>query len=186
MSNPLLVVVSGPPGAGKTTIGKMIAHEVSLPFISKDDIKELLFDQLGWYDREWSKKLGVSSIVLLFEFIEKLLAVCVSVVAESNFQPDFDIARFDELSRKYSFDILQIHCLADNDALVSRFFERADTTQRHRGHVETLNRDEFTQYLGKGIWKPLSIGGQVIRVDTTDWNKVKLDEIFDAVRSLLE
>jgi predicted kinase len=44
---PLLVVVHGPPAAGKTTIAREIAERLRLPLIAKDTIKEALFDGLG-------------------------------------------------------------------------------------------------------------------------------------------
>jgi len=57
MPKPLLIIISGPPGTGKTTLGKRMANELHLPFVNKDSIKELLFDHLGWHDRAWSRKL---------------------------------------------------------------------------------------------------------------------------------
>lgn len=54
-TNPLVILILGLPGAGKTTWGKKIANELHLPFISKDDIKVRLFDVYGWKDREASK-----------------------------------------------------------------------------------------------------------------------------------
>ena len=43
MIRPLLIIISGPPGAGKTTLGNHISAELHLPFIHKDGIKETLF-----------------------------------------------------------------------------------------------------------------------------------------------
>ena len=46
------------PGTGKTTLAKKISEELNLPLISKDNLKVMLFDALGWKDREWSEKIG--------------------------------------------------------------------------------------------------------------------------------
>jgi adenylate kinase family enzyme len=54
----VLVVVTGPPAAGKTTIGRELSSQLRLPLISKDTIKEALFDELGFGDLEWSARLG--------------------------------------------------------------------------------------------------------------------------------
>ena len=171
LSNPLLIVVSGLPCGGKTTIGRAVARKFYLPFFSKDDIKESLFNNLGWSDRAWSKKLGIGSEVLLFESVGKVLEAGVSVIAENAFWPEFDVPRFQELSRKYSYKTLQIHCTADNDLLVSRFFTRAASPDRHPGHAELANREEFERHLESGVWKPLAIGGQVIEITLGPFGK---------------
>ena len=43
----LLVVVSGLPASGKTTVGRVLSEGLSLPLIDKDAILEALFDSLG-------------------------------------------------------------------------------------------------------------------------------------------
>ena len=44
MEAPLVVVVTGPPAAGKTTVAREIARSLRLPLVAKDTIKEALFD----------------------------------------------------------------------------------------------------------------------------------------------
>ena len=43
MNGPLLIIVSGLPATGKTTISKELAKEFSLPSIGKDTIKEVRY-----------------------------------------------------------------------------------------------------------------------------------------------
>jgi len=82
---PLLVVVSGPPGSGKTTLGRRLARDLMFPFVSKDGIKERLFESLGWTDREWSRQLGRASVDLLFYVVEVELSAGRSLVVENAF-----------------------------------------------------------------------------------------------------
>ncbi|WP_425432548.1 AAA family ATPase [Hydrococcus rivularis] len=43
----LLILISGLPCTGKTTLARKIAQKLQLPLVCRDDIKESLFDSLG-------------------------------------------------------------------------------------------------------------------------------------------
>ena len=73
MSTPLLVVVTGMPSSGKTTVAEAVARLLRLPLIAKDEIKESLFETLGWGERAWSMKLGGASYEVLMVFLEAQL-----------------------------------------------------------------------------------------------------------------
>ena len=102
MNTPLVLIITGPPGAGKTTLGRELARRLSLPFIDKDSMKEILYDALGWKDREWSQKLGAASFGLLYHGLERQLEAGASVVVETAFAPELDNARFNDLKKKYT------------------------------------------------------------------------------------
>ena len=46
-SRPLVVLVSGAPGSGKTTLGSRLATDTGSAFLSKDALKERLADADG-------------------------------------------------------------------------------------------------------------------------------------------
>lgn len=79
---PTLIVVSGAPATGKTTLTIAVTKALRMPYLGKDSIKESLFDSLGTKDREWSKKLGLASIELLFKLVDLQLEAGRGVVAE--------------------------------------------------------------------------------------------------------
>lgn len=49
MSRPLLVVVSGPPGSGTTTLARLLGRELPCPVLGRDEIKEGLAQTLDEY-----------------------------------------------------------------------------------------------------------------------------------------
>jgi hypothetical protein len=55
----------------------------------KDDIKEILFDSLGWHDREWSKRAGKTTCALMDYVIEGQLKAGHSIIIESPYDPVF-------------------------------------------------------------------------------------------------
>jgi predicted kinase len=183
MSDPLLLLVSGPPGAGKTTLGAKIAQELGIPFVNKDGIKETLFDVLGSKDREWSRQLGTASAALLFHVIERLLQVGQSVVAESAFQPAFDVPRLRRLQERYRFRTLELHCAAETETLLARFAQRADSTDRHPGHGEQSQAAELRANLARGVYGPLSGDGAALVIDTTDLAALDDQRLLQMIRS---
>ncbi len=63
---PTLVLVTDAPGSGKTTLAVPLARHLGLPLITKDTIKEALFDTLGTGDHTWSQRLGAASFQVMF------------------------------------------------------------------------------------------------------------------------
>lgn len=183
MSTPVLVIVSGPPGTGKTTIGRMIAAELKLPYIGKDDIKEILFETVGWSDREWSKKLGAAAYELLFHLIGAELAAGRSFLVESNFRPTETTERFADLKERYRFHPVQVLVQTRGDVLFERYFRRETSGDRHPGHTGGAGTSPggIKELLG-GKYEALPIGGDVIEVDTTDFNSLDLPAIVKRIR----
>lgn len=185
MPRPTVVIVTGLPGSGKTALARRLATDLRLPVVHKDAIKEMLFDTLGWSDRAWSRRLGLASIRLLFQFVETQLAAGRSVVAECNFAPQYATDDFRALQAQYGCAFCQVYCFAETETLVQRFLERAATAERHPGHVELANREEFEESLRAGGCDPLPLDGPLIRLDTTDFAAVDYPAVLASVRAAL-
>ncbi len=181
MAQPALIIVTGPPASGKSSLGRYVARELRLPYVSKDGIKETLFDTLGWVDRAWSKRLGHASNELLWYFAEAELAVGRSVVVESNLHAALATPRILELRARCDFQPIQVQCLAAGDVLVQRFMER----ERHPGHGDSTLIEEIGPSLLQAKPEILDIGGPVIQVDTTDWARVDYAKLVESIRAAM-
>ena len=174
----LLILVSGLPCTGKTTLAKEISQSLSLPLISRDAIKETLFNSLGSKNREWSKKLGSASYDLLYDFAETLLGTGQSIVVESNFQPKFANSKFRALKNKYSFDWFQVYLLADSETLLQRFKVRAESGERHPGHIDHLNYEEFKNTLNNSGYEPSEGCDRLFQLVTTDFATIDYQSLL--------
>lgn len=187
MSAPLVVIVTGPAGAGKTVLGKRLSRELGLPFINKDEFKEILFDTLGLDNRGWFEPLEAASMEMLFHVLEAQLEVGQSVVVEAAFIPQNHTARFLALQREHNFAPVQILCDAHEEILFQRFVERIESGERHPGHADHLTSyGQFTALRREREYGALDIGGLFLGVDTTDFEAVNVKELVQTVRELDE
>ncbi len=182
MAKPLLIIVSGAPSSGKTSIGRKVAHELGLPFVFKDGIKEMLFDTLGWSDKEWTEQLNLATYAILFHFIEAQLQAGLSFVAESDFKPEEHTAKFKELKHKFGFKPVQVLCQASDEVLLERFKERAKSGERHPGHMDRANLKDFEKALKEDTYEPLDIGGETLTVDTNDFDKIDYPALLKTIK----
>jgi predicted kinase len=73
-----LIVVSGAPGTGKSTVAAAVAAALRWPLLSLDPVKEALADVLGLGDEDWSDRVGDAAAEVVF----RLSARFPDVVAE--------------------------------------------------------------------------------------------------------
>jgi predicted kinase/predicted nucleotidyltransferase len=155
----LLVIVTGMPASGKTTIARSLSRRLGLPLIAKDEIKERLYDALGTGNAEWSGRLGTAAYGLIFDVARELLEVGASLIVEANFFRGSE-ARFRALPRHR---VVQIHCDAPLDVVVDRYARRS----RHPGHNDDEKIGELEARFESGAHAPLDLEGELIVLDTT-------------------
>jgi septum formation protein len=153
------VVVSGLPGSGKTTLARSLSSEIGLPLISKDTVKEALFDVLGTGDLDWSKRLGRASHHVMYELARE----AKSAVLESHFWPG--VAE-DDL-RRLGGPMVQVYCSCPVELAVSRYLERAESSDRHPGHLPEHQSEEVISTWRDAGGRPLDLDCPLFEVDTT-------------------
>lgn len=183
---PVLIIVSGPPCSGKTTLGRRLAADLHLPFIHKDGIKERLFDRLGTGDLDWSSRLSRASYDLLYDFAGAILKAGWSLVTEANFRPERENDYFLELQERCPYRPVQVLCRTDGAVLLERFRRRLASPGRHPGHLDTENEANLLPVLLAGRHEPLAIGGPFFEIDTTDFAALNYDRILADLKKLAD
>ena len=184
----LVVMVTGHPATGKTTLAHHLARELGLPLLWRDRIKETLLNMLPPPDAEvtaWSRRLGVVSWTLLYQQIEVLLQAGIAHVVESNFDPAYADANWQCLTRTYSLRLVQIRCETAPETLLARYRARIATGERHVGHVDDSDNPAFLATIRRGPMDWVSASGMRIAVNTTELDLAGYDEVAREVAALI-
>ncbi len=166
------MLVSGPPGAGKTTLAVPLAERLGFPLLRKDQIKETLFDALPGPsgDMAYSRRIGSAAMELLWT----LAAECPQVVLEVNFRPRSELER--DRIRSLNARLVEVYCRCPAEVAARRYRERAAAGSRHPAHARAhLSAGEMAEFD-----RPFDLG-PVVQVDTI--RPVDLESLIEKVRT---
>ena len=196
------ILITGIPAAGKSTMASILASKLNIPEISKDRIKEYLYDELGFSSRQEKVKLGNASMHILYYVAENLMRVNKPFILENNFE---NISRDGILNllEKYSYTAITISLTGDYGKIYQRFLERNVSPGRHRGHVvndqypekqiRTIDElkavapsyEDFVNAIAERGMDRFCANGPRITVDVTDFTVIDYDEIVCQIKEII-
>lgn len=122
-NKPKLVIVTGRPGSGKTTLSKQLGKLLYFPVVSRDEIKEGYVSTFNVRHDELPGNTNKVATEAFFRTIELLLTNKVSLIAEAAFQHQVWEPEITSI-KKYA-DVFVIICEIDADVAAKRHIERS-------------------------------------------------------------
>lgn len=188
---PLLIVVNGPPAAGKTTLARHLERALRLPLFTKDGFKEALYeidDSEGWRERladaTFNAHLGAAAIRMMFDAATTVLAANTSTIVEANLVPHLAGPELAAIEERTRCRLLQVLVTAAPDVLIARYRERQRSEERHPGHRLVATADARVTAQLTLPWPPLAID-DTLEVDTTDLDALDYAPLLRQIRTRL-
>lgn len=162
---PRLIAVSGPPGAGKTTLAHALADALGWPAVCRDEIKERMVGA----GADPAEDLNLKTLDMFFGTLADHLRSGTSLVAEAAFQDRLWRPGLEPLLGLA--DIRVVRCVVDPELARDRIAHRAATESGRSAHDDAA----FLRRIAEGqrpieSWVPIALDVPTLTVDTAgEW-----------------
>lgn len=177
---PTLIVITGPPASGKTTLARTLAQAIRCPMISRDEIKEGLINTINQHQGERAD-LNLYVYQVYFDLLESLLNNHITIVTEAAFQHKVWTPKLTDLQPIANIKL--IICTVDVATLKTRYIDRAksdpERAQFHDDLSEQLHENRSATLIGH--YEPPQIDLPTLVVDTADTYNPGLQAILNFI-----
>ena len=166
---PFVIVISGLPATGKSTLAKRIGTDLKIPVISRDEVRSANFDGTPAAMRSLTRTVHAA--------LGSVLADGGSAVLDGNFNTAEHSDGLADLVRAHGAVAIEVCLWGDVDVLRKRFAERAapPLTEGLRPYFEKVVHRERRPVLSDAV--------RTMEFDTTDFGDLNYEEILATIRS---
>ena len=193
------ILVTGIPASGKSTMAEFLAERLRLPMLSKDKIKEILFDDVGFASRSEKVALGISAMTILYYTARQLMKCGRPFILENNFE---NVSKEGLLTilKKYKYKAITVTLTGDYKIIYQRFLERNRDPGRHPGHVVNdcypgskeinspvqISYESFVEGITQRGMDSFTANGPQIILDTTDFGRLDREDLVRRIQDIVQ
>jgi predicted kinase len=178
---PTLIVVSGPPGSGKTTLAREIVRAAGCPAICRDEIKEGMAHAAPGFVPGPDDELTMRALPVFFGVLGLLLTVGVTTVAEAAFQDKIWRPGLTPLLTLARIRI--VHCTVGPETAFHRIIRRRQASLTRAAHADPGPGDAADHIRRHRVFEKVSLDAPSIEIDTTSGYRPHIDQSVTFINS---
>lgn len=190
-----LIIITGAPASGKSTICEQLALRTGISYISKDSFKIALFEKYGFNSHKEKKALSLLGEEQMYNVIKGAISANKNLIVDNNFR---DFKRIREAIEGYNVTLYCVLCRCSYELLAQRYNERILSGLRHQA-LYTLNH--YPVEKGKSIFHPVITAKDVENIQSqveeacygdyelfinTDNIRTEFDSILDRIFNFIK
>ena len=175
-----LILISGDLASGKSTLAASLSESLNVPFLTKDSLKEIACDAIGFTNREENRNLSISAVNSMIYVFEQAAKVGQDLILEANFRSD-EMLKIKQLCDEYSYNAVLINLTGDINLLYQRFLDRLPS--RHPAHTSMnldYSLDRFTSYI-----EQIRNEDMLFPVNQIDMSELDEDEVTEEALAII-
>lgn len=194
-----LILIAGMPATGKSHLAAALRTAFGLPVIEKDEIKEQLFDTIGFTCYAEKRQLDVAATAVLLKLMDRLHEADSSAIVVNNFTAEAG-KTLNEFLKRDKVQAFTLFLTGEAQVLYERYYERDKKGLRHPGHAMQLryppdpdNPEEFDmtregfdkRFLKLGMDKA-GWDGPIMYIDATHPETIDTDAVIRETAKTLD
>ena len=187
-----LIIVTGPPGSGKTSFSERIhMHFPDFTFLSYDTVKEDFFDMYGFNNLQEKDLVNALSLEEFYHVLNEKMQSQTKLLIEYPFCKKHE-KELRRLVSRYKYSCVTVILSGSFEILYMRSINRDMNTKRHPGHLakcyhknmvvlpeDMINRITLETFKDTCIKKNYNIRiGNSFTVDVSDYKEIDYNRIF--------
>ena len=176
-----LIVITGDLAAGKSTLAMTLSARYQIPFITKDALKEIACDIIGYSSREENRELSIVATGDMIYFFKQCALANQDLILEANFRTE-ELNELKSVAEQYHYRVVLLVLTGDIPLLYQRFLDRLPGRHiAHRSiHLEE-SYEKFANYI-------ISLREQdlVFTPNYLDMSNLDEDEVVEEALQIIE
>ena len=176
-----LILISGIPGAGKTSFAEWLAHELSFPLVCYDNIMKKANEIFSAYGDDLYRRL-MPEIANHFPYfnVEEIMKTSSPLIYEYFFA-DMMIPTLDRFVSQYLYKTINVHFDAEYETAYKRYIKRNNEIGEEMAiRPNDISLEKYIEGVMQN--KTFRYGKNIIYVDSTDFSKVSYNDIAEQIR----